>query len=144
MFGKYAVKMGGGWIWLSIVPSGITGVEPSGSDTRTIFTWVVDMGKLFGAWATVTSGSQRSRRKSWPRLAENIYLRFYFWMQFKSCSRVHCASYLNFRLCFKFSFVDKWLISWSQMCFEWLIESLSISYNCDVTHMPGCLPIPIQ
>jgi hypothetical protein len=41
--------------------------------------YCVTMGKLLGAWATVKSGSQRSRRKSWPRHSENIYLRFQFW-----------------------------------------------------------------
>jgi hypothetical protein len=34
-------------------------------------------GKLLGPWATVTGGS---RWKSWPHLAENIYLWFQFWI----------------------------------------------------------------
>jgi hypothetical protein len=38
--------------------------------------------------------ARNDRSGSWPRHAENIYLRFQFWTA-KSCSRVHSVSYVN-------------------------------------------------
>jgi hypothetical protein len=64
--------------------------------------------------------------------------------QFKSCSPVHIVSHVTVLFVLKdFILLTKIIIFYtSGSLLE--AESLSVFYNCDVTHTPSCLPITIH
>lgn len=116
------------------------------------FCHIQHKGELLGSRTTVTSAPYRSQRKFWPRLAINIYLRFQL---YTAVQVVHSSTQCELRegsVCvLGLPFIDqvcyilfKRFSFWEQMRFEWLLYSLSIYRNCDVTQTPWCLPTSIS